>query len=79
VTHHAEQQRLLQAVATNVRSHPVAPQMVWQDFVAKRRRSVERSTALCGFKRREPPSPGPPPHYTGHFSSFHAISQNIHS
>ena len=41
-------------------------------------RSLERSTALCGCERREPPCPGPPS-YTGHFSSFHAISQNIHS
>jgi hypothetical protein len=39
---------------------------------------AERSTALCGCERREPPSSGLPS-YTGHFSSFHAISQNIHS
>jgi hypothetical protein len=107
-------------VATNVRSHTFAKQVVWQVFGAKRRRSLagcskipsskaaaseewrrtlryveplsevrtpladffsillERSTVLCGCQRREPPSPGPPS-YTGHFSSFHAISQNIHS
>ena len=40
---------------------------------------LERSTALCGCERREPASPGPPSLHTGHSSSFHAISQNIHS
>ena len=48
------------------------------DGLVSDRTRPERSTALCGFERREPPSPGPPSH-TGHFSSFHAISQNIHS
>ena len=71
-------QRLTKAVATNVRSHTFAKQVVWQVFGAKWRRSLERSTVLCGSTRREPPCPGPPS-YTGHFSSFHAISQNIHS
>jgi hypothetical protein len=120
VTALAELQRLPQAVVTNVRSHIFAQQVVWQVFVAKRKRSLtgcskspsskaaaseegrrtlryveplsevrtpladffsilpERSTALCGCECGEPPSPGPPS-YTGHFSSFHAISQNIHS
>lgn len=43
----------------------------------KRRRSLERSTVLWGFERREPAACGDV--YTGHCSSFHAISQNIHS
>ena len=77
MTAHAELQLLPQAVATNVRRHTGVT--VWLVFGAKRRRSIERPTALCGFTRREPPSSGPPASHTGHFSSFHAISQNIHS
>ena len=77
MTAHAELQHLPKAVATNVRRHTGAT--VWLVFGAKRRRSIERPTALCGFKRSEPPSAGPLSRHTGHFSSFHAISQNIHS
>src|SRR6185295_10127973 len=62
-----------------VRSHTFAKQVVWQVFGAKWRRSPGRSRALWVRERIEPPSPGPPSPHTGHFSSFHAISQNIHS
>ena len=77
MTAHAELQHLPQAVATNVRRHCL------RDGVASFRRQAEAkhraANGALWLHAERAAQLWPALSHTGHFSSFHAISQNIHS